>query len=141
MVRKIAAVAAVLAAFAFSSQTADAGSRHRLDKRIKVTAVAVGAASTAAYFAINDWKWDWNSGAIPSWGAIAITTVGCAAVSPMVATLLVKRPLTMREGHVLVGSCVVPIVGGLLVNAAYNAHPGWEPAPVVVKTKRVKKKK
>ena len=32
----------------------------------------------------------------------------------------------MREAHVLVGSCVIPIVGGWLVNEAYDAHPEWD---------------
>jgi hypothetical protein len=34
---------------------------------------------------------------------------------------------------VLEGSCIVPIIGGLLVNAAFDANPQWdEPAPVKV---------
>jgi hypothetical protein len=32
----------------------------------------------------------------------------------------------MREGDVLAVSCVIPIIGGWLVNAAYDAHPEWE---------------
>ena len=54
------------------------------------------------------------------------------AVSPMVATMVVNRPLTMREAHVLVASCVLPIVGGWLVNEAYDAHPEWEAGAVPV---------
>ena len=61
-------------------------------------------------------------------GRLGLTTIGCAAVSPMVATVVLNRPLTMREGHVLIGSCMIPIVGGWLVNEAYDAHPEWEPA-------------
>ena len=57
-----------------------------------------------------------------------VTTIGCAALSPMVATVLLDRPLTQREAGVLVGSCVIPIIGGWLVNAAYDAHPDWDPA-------------
>jgi uncharacterized membrane protein YidH (DUF202 family) len=141
MYRKLAAAVAVLAAFAFTCQAADAGSRKHVDKRVAATAIGMGAASTAAFFAYNDWKWDWNDSRTLSraqtWGLV---TVGCLAVSPIVATVVVKRPLTMREAHVLAGSCVVPIIGGWLVNAAYNANPQWEPAPVVVKKKRAKKK-
>jgi hypothetical protein len=130
MKRNLALAAAVLAAFALTVQTADAGSR-RLDKRITVVGIGVGVASTAAFFAINDWKWsDWNnSSGLTRAGAWAVTTVACAAVAPMVATVVVNRPLTQREGHVLVGGCVVPIVGGWLVNAAYKANPAWEPGP------------
>ena len=47
------------------------------------------------------------------------------------------RELTFREAHVLAGNCVLPIIGGLLVNAAYNANPHWEPAPKKPARKRV----
>ena len=146
MFRHLAAAFAVLAAFAFTVPTADAGQRHhrhhhKVDKRVVATGVVVGAAATASYFALNDWRWEWNSGSqISSGGALALTTVGCAALSPMVATAVVNRPLTTREAHVLVGSCVVPVVGGLLVNAVWNANPHWEAKPVVAKRPRAKAK-
>jgi hypothetical protein len=144
MTKRLAILTAVLAAFAFICQGADAkGRKHPIDKRIRAVAIGVGAASTAAYFAINDWKWNWNnSSGISQWGAWGITTVGCAALSPMVATVVLNRPLTMREGHVLIGSCVVPLIGGWLVNEAYNAHPEWEageqPAAKKIAAKRKK---
>jgi hypothetical protein len=145
MNKRLAIFAAVIAAFAFTCQSADAnGRKHHIDKRIKAVSIGVGAASTAAYFAINDWKWNWhNSSGLSRWGAWGITTIGCAAVSPMVATVVLDRPLTMREAHVMIGSCVVPIVGGWLVNEAYEAHPEWEPAamPAVTKKHYGKKKK
>ncbi len=47
-----------------------------------------------------------------------MTTIGCMAVAPIVGTVVLNRPLTLREGQVLAGSCVVPIIGGWLVNAA-----------------------
>jgi hypothetical protein len=139
MTRKIAYFAALIAAFAFTCQGADAKWRKHVDKRIAVVSIGVGAASTAAYFSINHWRWGhWNAGSITQVGAWAGTTIGCMAVSPMVATVVVGRPLTLREGHVLAASCVVPIVGGWLVNEAYNAHPEWEPA---VKPRHLKKKR
>jgi hypothetical protein len=129
MNRKLAVFAALIAAFAFACQSAEAGGRRHVDKRVKAVAIGTGLASTAAYFAINDWRWDgWNNGSgLTRLGAWGVTTLGCAAVSPIVATLVVNRPLTYREAHVLVGSCVIPIVGGWLVNQAYKAHPEWEP--------------
>ena len=140
MKRIFALAAALLAATTLTLQTAEAGGKRHLDDRLKVVAVASGAAATVTYFAINEWKWKWQHGDVfpGQWGAIAGTTLGCAAVSTMVGTAVVKRPLTQREGHVLVGSCVVPIIGGYLVNAAYNANPHWEPQPAVVKKKRKK---
>jgi len=143
MKRSLALAAAVIAAFTLTMQTADAGGRRHIDNRLKVVALGAGAASTAAYFGINNWKWNsWSyKDGITRAGAWGITTLACAAVSPMVGTLVVQRPLTQREGHVLIGSCVVPIVGGYLVNAAYNAHPEWEAAPAPVRKARKKKMK
>ncbi|MFN3658915.1 MAG: hypothetical protein ACK4UO_16830 [Pseudolabrys sp.] len=143
MNRKFAIFAALIAAFAFATQGAEAHGRKKVDKRITATAIGVGAASTAAYFAINDWKWDgWtykaNLTRLGAWGA---TTLGCAAVSPMVGSAVLGRPLKYREAHILVGSCVIPVVGGWLVNEAYNARILTAPDEAVpVKKKRAKKK-
>jgi hypothetical protein len=147
MKRIFTLAAALLAAGTLTLQTAEAGGRyHRqhLDKRLKVVSVATGAAATAGYFAMNEWRWKWQDGLFPGqWGAIAATTVGCAAVAPMIGTVVVNRPLTQREGHVMIGSCIIPIIGGYLVNAAYNAHPEWEagaaPAPRYVKKRKHRK--
>jgi hypothetical protein len=134
--KKLALFAALVAAFAFASQSADAHSHRHSNKKLAAVAIGVGAASGAAFFALNDWRWNgWNTnraGGLTRLGAWGATTMGCAAVSPIVATVVLDRPLTMREAHVLVGSCVVPIIGGLLVNAVWDAHPEWEagqPAP------------
>ncbi len=132
MKRSLVLAAMVIAAFSLTVQNADARGRRHVAKEVKAAAIVAGAAATVTYFAINDWKWRWqnNSSSLTSLGAYGATTLGCAAVAPMLATVLVNRPLTMREGHVLVGSCVIPIVGGWLVNQAYNAHPEWEGKPV-----------
>jgi len=120
------AVIAALAAFAVTGQSAQAGDRHKL----KIVAIGVGAVSTATYLSLNNWRWHhWSNGSgITSAGAVALTTIGCMAVSPMIGTAVLKRPLTQREAGVLLGSCVVPVIGGWLVDAAYNAHPDWDPA-------------
>ena len=155
MLRKICFFAALIAALALVSTGAEAKSRHRhghhhhgyhhhgyhhhgyhhhhykhrVDRRIRGVALAVGAASTATYFGINNWRWKWNNAnSISSGGAYALTTIGCMAASPIVATLVVNRPLTMREAHVLTGSCIVPIIGGWIVNKVWDAHPEWEQA-------------
>jgi hypothetical protein len=130
MNRKLAIFAALIAAFALTCQSADAkGRRHHIDNRLTAVEIGVGAASTAGYFAINNWRlngWN-NSSGLTSLGAWGLTTLGCAAVSPMVATVVLDRPLSYREAHILVGSCVIPFVGGWLVNEAYNAHIFWAP--------------
>lgn len=145
MNRKLAFLAAIVAAFTFASQGAQAHGRHHVNKKLAAVAIGVGAASTATFFALNDWRWNgWNTnsaGGLTRLGAWGVTTIGCAAVSPMVATVVLDRPLTMREAHVLVGSCVVPIVGGLLVNAVWDANPQWEAGAAPVRRMHHRKKK
>jgi hypothetical protein len=121
--------AAAVAAFAFICQDANAGGRRHVDKRVTAVAIGVGAASTATYFAIGGWSGNsWNNASgLTRAGAWGLTTMGCAAVSPMVATVVLKRPLTYREAHILIGSCVIPIFGGWLVNEAYNSGVLWAP--------------
>ncbi|KQZ00224.1 hypothetical protein ASD45_04660 [Pseudolabrys sp. Root1462] len=128
MNRILTLAAALLAAGTLTLQSAQAGGRHHVDNRLKAVAIGTGAATTAGYFAINNWHWKWQDGTFPTQlGAIVGTTLACTAISPMIGTVVVNRPLTQREGHVLIGSCIVPIIGGYLVNAAYDAHPEWEP--------------
>jgi hypothetical protein len=132
MKRTFAILAAVIASFAFTAQGANAGGRHHHHHhhigKLTAVSIGVGAAATAGYFAINDWKWNgWNNGSgLTRAGAWGMTTIGCMAVAPIVGTVVLNRPLTMREGHVMAASCVLPIIGGWLVNAAYDAHPEWD---------------
>jgi hypothetical protein len=127
MKHRFAIVAAVAAALAFTAPSANAGGRHHLHiSKLTAVSIGVGAASTASYFAINNWHWAWQgNSSISQWGAIGATTMGCLIVAPMVGTVVMDRPLTIREVHTLAGSCVLPILGGILVNAAYDAHPEW----------------
>jgi hypothetical protein len=144
MNRKLVIFSAALAAFAFTAHSADAKARKKIDPRISAVSIGVGAASTAGYFAINHWSGHWNSSTagISQAGAIGLTTLGCAAVSPMVATAVLNRPLTYREAHILIASCVIPIVGGWLVNEAYNNGTLWAPdEKPALKTRHHKKKK
>jgi hypothetical protein len=62
-------------------------------------------------------------------GAYALTTVGCMALSPMLASALVYanegRMLSHREALGLGADCIIPFIGSMLWNAAYDAHPEW----------------
>ncbi len=129
MKRTLAILAAAIAAFAFTAQSANAGWRHHHHiGKLTAVSIGVGAASTAGYFAINHWQTNgWNGiGGISQGAAWGMTTIGCMAVAPIVGTVVLNRELTLREGQVLAASCVVPIIGGWLVNAAWDAHPEWE---------------
>jgi len=143
MYRKVACFVAALAIIGLAQGPASAGGRHHHAKKVlAATSAVVGAGATAAYFAINDWNWKWDSGrsGLTSAGAIAATTIGCAAVSPMVATVVLNRPLSYREAHVLVASCIIPFVGGWLVNEAYDHHIMWAPDEPAAAPKRHAKK-
>jgi hypothetical protein len=133
-------VAACAAAVALlSSQSANAGSVKRTDPRIVATSIGVGAATTAGYFALRDWKFNYEGrvNGLSRGGAFAVTTAGCLALSPIVGTVAVQRELTFREAYGLLADCVVPFVGAWLVNKAFDAHPEWERKPV---RKRVAKR-
>ena len=71
---------------------------------------------------------NWTSPkALKWWG---ITTVGCMALTPIVGGLLVSynEHREMRSSEVLgmAADCVVPIIGGWIMQAAFDAHPEWD---------------
>lgn len=59
-----------------------------------------------------------------------LTTVGCFALSPIIAGGLVslneQRELRSSEVFMMVGDCVLPIIGGLIMKAAFDANPQWD---------------
>jgi hypothetical protein len=139
MKKWILMLTALIAASAFSVDSADAKWRSKkVGKGVVVASAVTGAAATASYFWINNWKWKWHTRAagISQGGAIAATTIGCMAVAPMLATLFENRELTMREGHVLFASCLIPIVGGYIENAIWDANPEWEKYNKPVRVRR-----
>jgi len=117
MYRKFVVFAAAFAAFVATAQTANAAHRKRIDPAINATNFWVGAAWTGAAIAM----------AKPVAPVVVGTTFGCMATSPMVATAVLNRPLTYREAHILMGSCLIPVIGGWLVNEAYNNGTLWAP--------------
>jgi hypothetical protein len=129
MYRKVALFAVVVAACGLSFGSASAREQHKDKVALRATEIGVGAATTALYFGINHWNWKWDSAAagISQTGAIVGTTIGCAALSPIVATALVQRPLKYREAHALIAGCVIPFVGSWLVEKAYDEHILWAP--------------
>ncbi|HET9619082.1 MAG TPA: hypothetical protein VFP74_18090 [Pseudolabrys sp.] len=144
MVGKVACVVAAVAALSLSYGPANAGGRHHHKDKVALTVAGIGAgaAATATYFALNDWNWKWDSArhGITATGAYVGTTIGCAAVSPMIATALLDRPLKYREAHELLAGCVVPVVGPWLVEKAYDNHILWAPDEEPAKAKRKWKK-
>ena len=131
MSRKFVVAAAALAAFVLTAPAASAGQHKKIDPTIDATNFWVGAAWTGAAVAM----------AKPVAPVIVGTTIGCMATAPMVATVALNRPLKYREAHILIGSCVVPIIGGWLVNEAYNSGWLWAPDEKPVRVAHHDKKK
>jgi hypothetical protein len=123
-------LAALAAVFALGLHSAEAGTTSPRDRAtLDVVGTGVGLGMTAAMFSMNNWSWKWDkarSGITPA-GAIALTTVGCMALSPIVATAVLNRPLTYREAHILIVGCIIPVIGGWLIDQAYENHILWAP--------------
>jgi len=129
MIKKVAVFAAVVAVTGLCQPASAGETQMNPDPRLDAVSIGVGAASAVGYLALGGWSLKYhNVNGVTAAGAWAFTTIGCAAVAPMVATLVVDRPLTMREGDSLIASCVIPFIGGWLVDQAFDAHPEWDPS-------------
>jgi hypothetical protein len=102
------------------------------DPKLATSNFLVGAAATGGYFALRHHHRGnarWHGTVHSAAGAYVATSIGCAAVSPMIGTLVLNRPLTQREVGVSTANCFLPFIGGMLVNAAWEAHPEWSGPP------------
>ena len=146
MTRVFALAFSLLVALPLGSQTASAFegifTRHpKIDRRVATTATVSGVGSTVAYWSLLDWKWSGHSSSY-RWGVWGGVTAGCMVLSPMLAAAMVpERHLTTREVFVLQGGCLIPVVGGLLVNAMFDANPHWEAHERAVKVSATRKKR
>ena len=59
-----------------------------------------------------------------------LTTVGCLGLTPIVGAALVSatehRELRSSEVFGMAADCVVPILGGLVMQSLFDAHPEWD---------------
>jgi hypothetical protein len=142
--RRIAIAGSLTAALALASQPANAEgilfARHpKVDQRVAAVGLGAGIVGTVTYFSLAHRNGQHGL----NWGVWGATTVGCLVLSPMIAAAVVReRELTSREVAVMEGSCIIPIVGGMLINAIYDANPQWEASEtrtvkVVRKSKKV----
>src|SRR5258707_14462624 len=106
------------------------GFLFRGDPKVTAAGIAVGVASVGAYYAIAPRHHIHRAHGFTKLGALGITTAGCMVVAPMFAAAVVDitehRELTSREALGVTGDCVVPILGSMFWNAAFDAHPEWE---------------
>jgi len=130
--KRLAHVAVLAAMTVLTAQSARADGLldilFRGDKRLIAPSVAVGAATTGAYFAMRH-----SRGGVPhqftELGAWGVTTVGCMALTPLASGIVVQRELTRREVHVMIANCIVPVIGGLVMDAYFDAHPERDSVP------------
>jgi hypothetical protein len=139
--RRTVIVAALIAAVAVPALPANAEgllfARHpKVDRRVAEVGLGAAVAGTITYFSLAHQHHHHGV----NWGVWGASTVGCMVLSPMLAAAVVpERELTSREVAVLEGSCLIPVVGGLLVNAVYDANPQWEAPAKPVKVVRKKR--
>lgn len=127
----VAATAAVLALSALPAKAQWLWPWSVQDPNLAASNFVVGAGALGGYYALRHhhrgvaWRHSIHSAA----GAYAVTSIGCAAVSPILGTIVLNRPLTSREVGVSTANCFLPFLGGILVNAAWDAHPEWSGPP------------
>jgi len=137
-------IAAAAMAMMLSNQAAHAQNSYpwgwgwffgRQDPRLTATEFAVGAGSTAGYFALRHKYGSTPISPRPQYlatplGAYGMTTIGCAAAFPIVGTLWLNRPLTTHEVWHGMADCVVPFVGGWAMDYAFAGSAWYEDRPV-----------
>lgn len=131
--RFYAVIAAAAMALMFQNQAARAQDDNIIDAlfghqdpRLTATGVAVGAGATAGYFILREKHGTPPVHRITALGAYGVTVAGCVVLYPMLATVAVNRPLTTREAWTGLANCVVPVLGGLIVEAAFHGQPWYE---------------
>jgi hypothetical protein len=139
--KRLAKVAALAAVTVLTAQGARAEGLvdvlFRGDPKLIAPGVGVGVATTGAYFAMRH-----SRGGAPhqftELSAFGLTTVGCMSLTPLVSGIVVQRELTRREVHVMLANCIVPVVGGLVMDAYFDAHPERDsvPPPLPVRVAR-----
>jgi hypothetical protein len=138
MLKRLALLVALLA-LSLGAQNAAALERKPIDNRLRAASISVGAASTAGYLALNDWHLNgWHGTVISSGGRVRADYGRLRGGVANGGHRTARRPLKFREAHILFGSCLIPIIGGWLVNEAYNQHiftapdeePVASPSPV-----------
>ncbi len=102
------------------------------DPQLARSNFVVGAGATGAYFALRSGHrtGSWLSskgghGIHSASGAFIATSAACAAVSPIVGTIVTQRELTQREVFVSTANCVVPVLGGWWMNYWFDYY-GWD---------------
>jgi len=135
MKKSLIALATAVATFGLVAQASTANAFLLKDRSPNVQAgqIIAGLGMTAAYYsAICNSNFSrcarFTSARSLHW--YGLTTVGCFALSPIIGGALVsmneKRELRSSEVFMMLGDCMVPIIGGWIMKAAFDAHPEWD---------------
>ena len=137
MNRYLYLAAALIVAFGLQSQAARAHENRsplaflfgHQDPRLTGTGIALGIGSdVASYVLVHKHGVPATRFASPG-VAFGVTAFGCAVVYPILGTLVLHRALTPREAYVGIAGCVIPIVGGWIVNAMLPHTPWYDGLP------------
>jgi hypothetical protein len=135
MKKRLLALAAAVAMFGLAAQSGTANAFLLGGRSPNVTAsqLVIGLGTTGAYLALthrhhhhlhhhNKLRFS------PKW--YGLTTVGCMALTPILGAGLVGanegRELRSSEVFIMMGDCVVPILGGLFWQSMFAANPQWD---------------
>jgi hypothetical protein len=108
------------------------GSWEVRDPRLATSNTVIGAGATGAFFALRSGHKHAAHGIHSGPAAYAVTSFACAAVSPIVGTIVTQRELTQREVFISTANCVVPILGGWAMNYWFDYY-GWDRPKKVVR--------
>ncbi len=107
------------------------------DPKLAASNFWVNAGATGAYFGLRSgWRgtqYGWvgnryvakNPGIHAATPAFIATSAACAAVSPIVGTMITQRELTQREVFVSTANCFIPVIGGWAMNYWFDYY-GWD---------------
>ena len=135
MKKSLIALATAVATLGLVAQASTANAFLLKDRSPNVQAgqIIAGLGMTAAYYAAicnHNFKHCARFDSARSLKFYGLTTVGCFALSPIIGGLLVsyneKRELRSSEVFMMTADCVLPIIGGWIAKAAFDANPQWD---------------
>jgi len=132
MKKNLIVLAAAAATFGLVAQGGSAQAFLLNDRSPSVTAaqIVIGAGTFGAYLALTNRDNGKIFSGKFSWKWYGLTTVGCMALTPMLGAALVGhyegRELRSSEVFMMGADCLVPIVGGWIAKAAFDANPQWD---------------
>jgi hypothetical protein len=135
MKKYLGLLAAAVLALGLQSTAAQAHLFGKRSSGVVAAQLVIGLGTSGAAYALVNKHHHHHSlsktlGSHRFWKWYGLTTVGCMALTPMMGAALVghyeKRELKSSEVFIMLGDCVVPILGGLFWQAMFDAHPEWD---------------